>query len=138
MGAPLGAEPAGHLAEDDAGPQGPLAVVVGGGDIAAGDEDKEIAAASADGAGELAAGLGGGADGEQPVELAVEVGAVLGEGGVLELWTPLADGDGPAQELLEAWRETGVAGIDGVLGIAQQMGQTELALVSMPGLRGIA
>jgi hypothetical protein len=39
---------------------------------------------------------------------------------------------------LKAWRETGVAGIDGVLGIAQQMGQAKLALVSMPGLRRIA
>src|SRR5712692_8212749 len=68
MGAPLGAEPAGDLAEDHAGPQGTLAVVVGGGDITAGDEDKEIAAAFADAAGELAAGLDGGAGGEQAVE----------------------------------------------------------------------
>src|SRR6266581_3428508 len=71
-GAPLGAEPAGDFPEDHAGPQGTLALVVGGRDIAAGDEDKEIAAAFADATGELAAGLGGGVDGEQPVELAVE------------------------------------------------------------------
>src|SRR6266478_1696078 len=72
MGAPLGAEPAGNFAEDHAGPQGTLAVVVGGGDIAAGNEDKEIAAAFADAAGELLTGLSGGGDGEQPVEPAVE------------------------------------------------------------------
>src|SRR5713226_1033671 len=106
-----GAEPAGDLAENHAGPQGTLAFVVGGGDIAAGGEDKEIAAAFADTAGELAAGLGGGADGGQPIELAVEVGAVLGEGGVLQLWAALTDSDGPAQERLKARRETGVAGI---------------------------
>ena len=46
-GAPLGAEPAGDFAEDHAGPQGSLAFVVGGRDIAVGDEDKEIAAAFA-------------------------------------------------------------------------------------------
>src|SRR5467141_3041245 len=55
MGTPLGAEPAGDFAEDYAGPQGPLALVVGGGNIAASDEDKEIAAAFADTAGELLA-----------------------------------------------------------------------------------
>src|ERR1700720_880078 len=70
-GAPLGAEAAGDFAEDHAGPQGALAFVVGGGRIPAG-EDKEITAAFADTAGELLAGLGGGADGEQPVKPAVE------------------------------------------------------------------
>src|SRR6266481_3342262 len=133
-GAPLGAEPAGDFAEDHAGPQGTLAVVVGGGDIAAGDEDKEIAAAFTDAAGELLAALGGGADGEQPVEPAVEVGTVLDQGGVLQPWAPLADGGGAAQELLEARCETGVSGVDGVLGIAQQMGKAKLAFVAMPGL----
>src|ERR1700694_2204582 len=63
MGAPLGAEPAGDFAEDHARPQGTLAVIVGGGDIAAGDEDKEIAAAFADAAGEVLGGLGGGGGG---------------------------------------------------------------------------
>jgi hypothetical protein len=106
--------------------------------VAASDEDEEVAAAFADGAGELAAGLGGGADGEQPVEPAVEVGTVLGEGGVLQLRAPLADGGGAAQEFLEAQCETGVAGIDGVLGVAQQVRQTTLAFVAMPGLRRIA
>ena len=76
-GTPLRAEPAGDFAEDHTGPQGPLAFVVGGGDIAAGDENKEIAAAFADTACELVAGLCSGVDGEQPVEPAVKVGAVL-------------------------------------------------------------
>ena len=84
-GAPLGAEAAGNFAENHTGPQGTLAIVVGRGNIAASDEDEEVAAAFANAAGELLAGLGGRADGEQPIELAVEVGAVLGEGGVLQL-----------------------------------------------------
>jgi hypothetical protein len=93
----LGAEPAGDFPEDHAGPQGTLAIVVGGRDIAAGDEDKEIAAAFTDTAGELAAGRSGRVDSEKLVELAVEVGTVLGEGAVLELWAPLVDGGGAAR-----------------------------------------
>src|SRR5207245_9509434 len=101
-GTPLRAEPAGDLAEDHAGPQGTLAIVVGGGNVAARDEDEEVAAALADGAGELAAGIGGGADGEQPVEPAVDVGAVLGEGGIPQLRAPLAGGGGAAAGPLKA------------------------------------
>src|SRR5713101_3726760 len=93
-GAPLGAEAAGDFAENHTGPQGTLAIVVGRRNVAASDEDEEVAAAFADAAGELLAGLGGRADGEQPVELAVEIGAVLGESSVFQLWTPLADGHG--------------------------------------------
>src|ERR1700687_3919050 len=130
MGAPLGAEPAGDFAEDHARPQGTLAVIVGGGDIAAGDEDKEIAAAFADAADELLAGLGGGADGEQPVEPAVEIGTVLGEGGVSEIGTAATDADGALQQLVKARSEAGISGVDGVLGIAQQMGKAKLAFVS--------
>src|ERR1700680_3468147 len=134
MGAPLGAEPAGDFAEDHARPQGTLAVIVGGGDIAAGDEDKEIAAAFADAADELLAGLGGGADGEQPVEPAVEsgtgrgvgayggqpvepaveIGTVLGEGGVSEIGTAATDADGALQQLVKARSEAGISGVDGV------------------------
>ena len=43
LGTPLGAKAAGYFAEDDAGPQRPFAIVVGGGDIATGDEKEEIA-----------------------------------------------------------------------------------------------
>src|SRR3989442_15945235 len=59
-GAPLGAEPTGDLAEDHAGPQGTLAIVVGGGKGEARDENQEEAAALADGGGEVWGGIGGG------------------------------------------------------------------------------
>lgn len=75
---PPGAKAAGHFSEDDAGPQRPFAVVVGGGDIATGNEQEEIAAAFADALGELSSGLGGRRRSEQPVETTVEVGTGLG------------------------------------------------------------
>jgi len=64
--------------------------------------------------------------GEQPVE----VSTVLGEGGILEFSAPLTDGHGALQQLVKAGCETGVAGIDGALGLAQQMGKTKLAFLS--------
>ena len=128
---PFGAEAAGDFAEDDAGSQGPLAIVVGGGDIAAGDEEEEIAAAFADAAGELSSGLGVGRQ-----RAAGRAGGRdrrgTGQGGVLEFGAALADADGAVQELLKARCETGVAGVDGVLRVAQQMGQAKLALMPCP------
>ena len=130
IGAPLRAEAAGDLAEDDAGPQGALAAVVGVGNVASGDEEEEIAAAFADAAGELAPGSGGRGGSEQPVEPSVEIGAVLSEGGVLEILAVPADADGTQQQLLESEGEAGVALVDGVLGIAQEMGEAELLLLT--------
>jgi hypothetical protein len=69
LGTKAAGDPGQALAEDDAGPRPPLAVVVGGGDIATGDEKKEISTAFADGLGEL------GSHGP-PVEPAVEIGAI--------------------------------------------------------------
>jgi hypothetical protein len=57
-GAPEGSEGSGDPAEDDAGAEGSLAAIVGGRDVAAGDEAEEIAAALAHGAGELSTGAG--------------------------------------------------------------------------------
>jgi hypothetical protein len=75
--APLRAETAGHFAEDDAGSQCPLAVVVGGGDVATGNEKEEITAAFSHALGELSSGLGGRGRRQRLVEPAVEIGAVL-------------------------------------------------------------
>ena len=108
----MGAEAAGDFAEDHAGPQGTLAFIVGGGHIAAGDEDKEITAAFADTDGEPLAGLGGGADGEQPVKPAVKVGTVLDQGGVLEIATAAANGNGALKQLVKARSEAGVSSVD--------------------------
>jgi hypothetical protein len=52
------------------------------------------------------AGVGGGADGEQPVKSAVEVGAVLDQGGVLEIGTAATNGNGALQQLVKAARSS--------------------------------
>src|ERR1700745_1454098 len=71
---------------------------------AGGDEDKEITAAFADTAGELLAGVGGGADGEQPVKSAVEVGTVLDQGGVLEIGFCPRGGEQLQKITAKSWR----------------------------------
>jgi hypothetical protein len=109
LGTKAAGDPGQALAEDDAGPQPPLAVVVGGGDIATGDEKKEISTAFADGLGELSSGFGVGCSREQPVEPAVEIGAVLDEGGVLEFGAAATDADSALQQLVEL---RGKAGVD--------------------------
>ena len=134
VGAPLGTKASRYLPEDDAGPQRPFAVVVGGGDIATGDKKKKVTAAFADALGELSSSLGSRGRSEQPVEPTIEIGAVLGESGVLEIGTAVADADSAQQELVEARCEAGVATVHRVLRIAQQMGQAQLAFLAMPGL----
>src|ERR1700757_1348059 len=52
--------------------------------------------------------------------------------------TAATNGNGALQQLVKARSEAGVSGVDGVLGVAQQVGEAQLALVSMPGLSGIA
>jgi len=69
-GAPLGAEAAGDLAEDDAGVQRALAGVVGGRHVTAGEEHEQVAPTAGDGAGEPASCPGGRQGGEQPIEAA--------------------------------------------------------------------
>ena len=68
-------------------------------------------------------GLGGGADGEQPVKPAVKVGTVLDQGGVLEIGTAATNGNGALKQLVKTRSEAGVSAVDGVLGVAQQVGE---------------
>ena len=70
-------------------------------------------------------------DPQQLVEPRLQFGLVKGEGGVFEPGASAADRDGLLQELLDAGREALVAGIDGVLDIAQEMG--EAGLMPRPG-----
>jgi hypothetical protein len=62
----------------------------------------------------------------------------LSQRGVLERVAAAAERHGALEQALEAGREDRAALVDGVLGVAQRMGQTELVLPAMAGLRGIA
>ena len=134
----MGSEASGDLTEDDGRPQRPLATVVGVGDIASGDEDKKIVPAFSNSPCELAAGRGCRRLAQELGQAAVEIGPVLNERAVLEGLAPPADGDGAQEEESEAGREGAVALVDGILAVAQQVGEAELALNAMPVLSGIA
>src|SRR5882757_6213848 len=134
----MGSEAACHFSEDDGGAERSLAAIIGIGHVASGDESEQVVAVASHGAEELAGGLVFRRFGEETVEPAVEIGAILLEGGVLEGLSPSADGDGALQEGLEAWCEDGIAVIDGVLGVTQEMGEADLPLQPMAVLGRIA
>ena len=58
------------------------------------------------------------------------------QGGVGERWAAAADGAGPLQQVLQAGREGDVAGVDGVLGVADEMGEADLMVAFGPAHLG--
>ena len=94
----MGSEASGDLSEDHGWSEGALATIVGVGDVAPGDEDEEIITAFADATSEFLTGDGVGGFAQQPGEAAVEIGAVLGKGAVLEGFAPSSDGNGAQQQ----------------------------------------
>jgi len=66
--APSGSQAIGDFSKDDAWPRGLLGAVVGGRDVAIGDENKQVLAEALDDALELVPWLGGGHDFEQHIE----------------------------------------------------------------------
>ena len=131
-GPPRRAEAVGDLAEDNAGPERLLGAVVGGRDGAVGDEDEEVLAEALDDALELQPGLGGRDDPEEIVEPGLEAGMVDGERGVGQVGAAAADADGALLECLQAGCERVIAAVDGVLNVAQQMGEAGLMVLSGP------
>jgi hypothetical protein len=74
---------------------------------------------------------------KQAVELALECARVRLDRGVGEVRPATTDLAGALQERLECRGEHGIAGIDGVLGIADQM-KAELVRVGVIAVRGKA
>src|SRR3954469_23399957 len=136
VGAPSGSEAVGDLTEDDAGPQRLFGAVVGGRDRAVGEEDEQVLAEALDDALQLQAGLGGRLELEQLVEGPLEPGVIGGQGGVGERRTTAADAHGALQQMLHAGGEGGVASIDRVLDVAQQMGEADLMVPAGPAHLG--
>src|SRR3712207_3081470 len=113
VGAPSGSEAVGDLAEDDAGPQGLLGAVVGGRDVAVGDEDEQVLAVFLDDAQELLTGLGVRNDLEQRVELGLEAGVIDYQGGgVGQVRTAPSDADRPLHQGQKAGGEGIVTTVD--------------------------
>ena len=129
---PCAAETVGDLAVDRAGAQRPLRAVVGRREIPVLDEDEEMTADLPDDRLQLAAGRVARDQGHEAVEPTVKVGLVALERCVGEAIAPPPDGAGAFEQALQARREDGVARVDGVLHVADQMRETDLMLASGP------
>src|SRR5262249_19263528 len=73
---------------------------------------------------------------EQAVELALKFARVCRHGGIREMRSAATDLARLLQELLERRAEHGIAGINCVLRITDQMGKADLVLFGVIALRG--
>ena len=135
FGAPAGSEAVRDLAEDHAWSKPALGSVVGWLDVASRHEHQQlVACVDPDGGMQMDAFAVGRRQREQPVEFALQVACVSRDRGVRNCRTLAADGAGPLQKRFETGREHAVAGIDGVLGVADQMREAELMRLGVPAL----
>ena len=121
-GSPVGAEAVRDLAEGHGRADFLLAAIVGRRHAAVGETDEELAPPGLDQALQLASGRMGGGAPEQRVEAALGPGGVGGERAVLQARSSLADADGPAQVIADLRRDHGVAAVDGVLHVPENVG----------------
>src|SRR5208283_3062233 len=131
-GAPFAAKAVGDLAIDGAGAQRSLRAVVGRGEVAVGHEDEQMAADLLDDFLKLAAGFVGRDQAHQAVEASVQIGLVDFEGAVGQSVASAPNGAGAFEQALHARGEHRVAGVDGVLDVADEMRQTDLMLALGP------
>jgi hypothetical protein len=132
LGAPVGAEPIGDLAEHDRGADFALGDGVGCRHFAVAEEDEEPSPPRLDLLDQgLSGGMGDGS-GDQTVEPAFGLGGIGGQGAVLELGSSFADLDRPAQMVADFRGGDRVAVVDGILHIAQDMGEADLRYLLTP------
>ena len=110
VGAPFGAKAVGDLAEDDGGAERLFGAVVGGRDVAVGDEDEQVLAEAFDDALEFQAGLGDGDDLEQAIEHGLETAVIGDQRRIGEVVAAAADADGALEEGDDGGRQDVVAG----------------------------
>src|ERR1700688_5236478 len=81
---------------------------------------------------ELISGLVGRGQAHEAIEPAVQIGLVYFEGAVGKIVAPASDGASALEEPFQAGREHRVASVDGVLDIADEMGEADLVLAHSP------
>jgi hypothetical protein len=128
LGAPLGTEATGHLAEYNRWSQRALAGVVGVGHVASCDEAEQVIAIAAHGAEQTSRGrLVRHGSCQQPVQPALQIAMVLRQGAVLQCVASPANRHSPQQQQAKAQCEPLVAFVNSICGIAQQMRQAHLS-----------
>jgi hypothetical protein len=128
----LAAKAVGDFAIDRAGAQRAFGAVVGRAEIAVGDEDEEIGPDLFDDRLELAPGAVGWDQAHEAVEAPVQIGLIGFQRGVGEIVASSADGAGALQQTLHAGREHDVAGVDGILNVADEVREADLMLALGP------
>jgi hypothetical protein len=138
LGAPVRAEASGDLAEHHRWPDFPFAGVVGCRYPRIFEEDEELRPPGLDRGLQFAAGGMRRGCGNERIEAPVRAGVIVPERRVLELASSPADADRPAQQLAQPGREHRIAAVDGILHVAQNMGEADLVRRGQILLAGVA
>ena len=105
------------------------------------EEGEELGAPALGLAQHLGAGLGDGRRAQQVIEPPLGLGAILGQRAVLQVRPSSPHRDGPAQQPAQGRRgEANLASVDGILDVAQDVGEADLvgvgmALLGAPAIR---
>ena len=124
--APFATKAIGYFSIDSAGPEGALRFIVGGFELSTGDEDEEMAADFGDDVALVAPSFAGRGQLHQVGEAPKEFVLIGLERAVAEVLAPPADGAGVFEQRLDFRSEQIIAGVDGVLSIADEVSQTIL------------
>ena len=124
--APFGSKAASDLPEDDGRPDFALGDVVGRWDAPVLQEDEEFGPPCFRLSLQNSSGGMSSANSEQPVETPFGFGVILAQRAVFQLVSPSSYPDGPEQEIAQPGGKDRIAAIDGILNIAQHMGEADL------------
>ncbi len=133
---PLGTEAVCDLAKSDTGPDRLLGLVIGGRDGTVLHKDEQVLPAVLDSGLECLAFRMAGPFAQKRIEIGIELARVAAQRAVGKIRSTSPDGTSMLEKLTKQGREDGVAGIDCVLGIADQMGEAELMITLGPALLG--
>lgn len=127
---PVGPEAVGDLSEHDRGTDLAFGYVVGSRDLAVGEEYKELSSPSLDLLEQHLSCRMGNRHAHQAGEHVVGLGRVGHQSCVLQAFSSLANPDGPAQMIADFGGKSHVPAVDGILNVAQHMGEADLMLAA--------